>query len=913
MTKKGLVDRESFSLRDVIRLGESRGLDFIKEEDLSRRTGIEALDVVAFTISELLANALDKKDATKINIEVQRDAQFDYVTMSDNGPKKLDEAALNMIFDFDHPASSKRGLLLIQRGMLGNALRSDFGFSYRLSEKKGLTQPQIVVSSGRFQYKTRLKPDRINQRIDHEPIEITERVDDGFTAVTVGFPIERTVEDLKGSLLVLIKATSMVNSHRLISYSVYGEKGNLGTMQETETKELETVVNWYTLKQFVELAEDYVRARPEVQVKDFMGVFKWFARKSAVSNILFEVNSRNVHPENGKSLQIVLATSLKDLSSQDLKLLFDVMKSQSKPISKRSAPCMLGLVGEDNFERIRQEHGWPQMRRPEKQYVYLVGMNRSCPEHYCSEQAYRIPVPCRNLDHVTYPYIVELAILDRNDTEGPQVFQCVNFMSSTHDLFHSMFDVTQRLARVGITEKSSVTIIVHVISPILPWTNYGKSSVGNIDSEGLLERAFDKLLPIPKTPRVYQPPPPARPLSWVPKGNFYDEIYRQRLKLFADEIKAIVRISAFHVMPKMRGWGYRCEQLGKIDKGEFNSLARAINDCRKLKLLKMDIIRADPDESRHFRGIHRAGNPKTLLEQLRSDVKEILASLPSNVTDFYKDEKFYLIVVVEKSEIFDVFGPICEDYHIPHVSSKGWSNLEIRANIAEQCNWAVAHGLKPVLLLFYDHDPKGLKISERFRRHLKDMEKATGWNPDTMEVMRFGLNKDQIDKYELSWVPNLKTSKGKEAKRTRDVLAYIRQFGERKCEMESLFKDDRTLRDAEQICREAIEHYLGKDAVERFRKKEEQSKAKLGTVYDSPLLKQFDDELTRIEQTFPEELKTEPVITSLQEQEIEIFVDDKYYGKCPRCGKQFNYDVKKDVGKLLLCRDCSLQMRIRLA
>jgi hypothetical protein len=903
----GLQQKNGTSLRDIIRPGESRGLDFVKIEELNRRTGIIAYDVVPFTVSELLPNALDKKDATQINIDVQRDREFDYVTVSDNGSKKLEESDLKLILDFENKASSKRGWLQVSRGMLGNALKSIFGYSFACTEARGLKQPPITVESGQFRYQIRLKPDRVLQKIGHE-IQKTERVNDGFTTVSVSLPIERTVDDLKATLKNRILGTSLVNPQRLISYNLYREQGTLGTAQEIEVKELETIISWYTLRQHMEQIEDCVRGDPKAQAKNYIGVFKWFSRKSAIRDILYELNARNVHSQNEAHVQFVPTTPLKDFSSQDSKTLLEIMKTKSKPINKRSAPNLLGYVGKDSFERIRQQYGWPKLR-----YIRLCGMKRSCPEQFHFE-------PCKNLDHVEFPYLVELAIFDRKDSEGLKVYEAVNFMASSHDILRSMFDLQYRLGRVGIVESSSVTIIVHVVSPILPWTNYGKTSLGNIDSCGLLEQAFNKLLPIPKTPRVYHPPPPPRPLSWVPHGNLHDLEYEQRLRLFASEIKAIDKQSSFHIRPRMRGWGYRLEQLGKIDKGEFNAVAKAINDCRKMGEkhggLPMDIISPDPDSSRHFKGIHRAVNPKAVLEEVRNDIKEMLASLPSNITDFYNDEKYYLIMAVEKGEVLLVFGPICKEYYIPNVSFKGWSNLEIRANIAAQCKWAMEHYLIPVLLLFFDHDPKGLKIPERARKHLKDMERATGWDPDNKEtpmiIERFGLNKSQIDKFKLAWVPNLKTSSGKEAKRTRDVREYIRQFGERKCEMESLFKDDDTVRNAEQICREAIERYYGKDAKERFRKKEEESKAKLGPVYDSPVWQQLNDELTRIEQTLSEqEPKTEPT-SRVAEDETEVCIDKEYYGKCPKCGTQFNYD-ETDVGKLVRCRNCNIAMRLKLA
>jgi len=905
------------AFRDVIRPGESRGLDFVSIPALNRRTGIDH-DVLLFAMKEITCNALDKPDATEIIEKVERDSQFDWLIIKDNGSQKLSRADLNLILDFDHPASSKRGLHQVSRGYLGNALKCIFGYTYALSEDREIEPPSIFIVSGEFEWQIKLKPDEIEQEINHEIYEV-KRTDDGFTSFKVAFPCERIVEQSKGMLHDILLGTYMVNLQRKITYDFYGETGILGKGETSSELPRETSALWYNLNQFTDLFHDYQRASPNEPVRKLVAIFRGFSGYNAQQEV-FERTSAlqqeegisltkncnaNLHSKNGE-MQFLPNTPLRDFTDYAIAQLFTVLKARSKPISKRTIKDVLGCVEEVAFNRLKEENRW--LTRKRGNYVMLKGTTELCP-------AWRYQRG--EINHVEYPYLIELAVFDRpEDGKGRQVFQCVNFMASTHDVLSQMFNVSDRLGSAGVKQSTPVTIIVHVVCPVLGWLNDGKTTLSDIDSLGLLEKAFDKLLPVQREPYHYVPP---RPYSWIPKGNFYDPIYRDRLRIFAQEILAIARKSSFHIPPRMRGWGYRLEQLSKIDKGQFDALAVAINDCRNLGEknggLPMDIISPDPDESRHFKGIHRATSPKVTLEQFRNSTMEMLGSLPAIMTDFYESEQYYLMMVVEKGEVLNLFGPICEEYgSIPYVSSKGWSNLEIRYSIAQQCKWAAAHGLKPVLLCFYDMDPKGEQIPEIFRKHLKKMEPASGWNPDTMDIVRFGLTEDQIREHELSWVDNLKTSSGKEAKRTKSVLAYIeRHHGERKCEMESLYKDDKTTRAAEQICRKAIEDFLGKDAKERFRKKIEESKIKLETLYGNPLWKQFDDGLAKIVETLPEELKTEPAIMSSQEQEVEVLVDNKYYGKCPTCGKQFNYDVKKDIGKLLVCRGCGLQMRIQLA
>ena len=243
-----------------------------------------------------------------------------------------------------------------------------------------------------------------------------------------------------------------------------------------------------------------------------------------------------------------------------------------------------------------------------------------------------------------------------------------------------------------------------------------------ISISSLMERAFNKVLPVPKTPRVYHPPPPPRPLSWIPHGRLGDGNYEERLEDFAGEIKAIESQRTNPVKYSSRGWCYLLEGLGKISKGEFDSCQKAINDCRKIGLLPIDFVAEDQDITRRFMGIHIASEPNILLEQLKKDVEEMLGNLPAYSTDYWIGEEYYVMMCVEKGDLLNLFKPICDEYHIPIVSSKGWAPILLRAHIATLSERAEAKGLTPVLLLFYDHDPAGLKITDTFRKNLEDCE-----------------------------------------------------------------------------------------------------------------------------------------------------------------------------------------------
>jgi len=425
----------------------------------------------------------------------------------------------------------------------------------------------------------------------------------------------------------------------------------------------------------------------------------------------------------------------------------------------------------------------------------------------------------------------------------------------------------------------------------------------------LMEKAFDKILPIPKTPRLYRPPPPPKLLSWIPHGRLGNWRYEGRLKDFAREILAIDAQRSRRIKYSARGWCYLLEGLGKIDKSEFNACEKAINDCRKIGLLPMDFTAEDQDITRRFAGLHEAMDPTVSLREIMKQVKRMLDLLPSSTTDYWEGEKYYLMIVVEKGDIRNLFKPICDEYHVPIANSKGWAPIILRYHIAMLSKMAEERGLTPVLLLFYDHDPAGLKITRTFRKNLRDICRAVKWKPIWIIIDRFGLNSEDIKRYNLTWIPNLKSSSGREIHDPE----YVAKFGRRKCESNALFKNDETLRAAEEICRRAIEKYYGPDAKERFRKKEEKAKENLKKIYENPVWGNFltsIDELIESLSKLKDKEKNE--LTATKSREVEVEIEKGYYGKCPRCGEDFDYDDREvDEERALRCRRCGLLMKLK--
>jgi hypothetical protein len=461
------------SLRDVIRPGSKRGLDFVIVDELRKRTGINPESVLKFALSEMLCNALDT-DATEVNIRINMEyPSFCHLEVEDNGSQKLSRKDVEMILDFESKASSKRGFLMVSRGYLGNALKCIFGYSYALAELKGQAAPSIIVKSGELEHRISLKPDKINDVIKSE-IETTKREDDGLTTFIVKFPLDYVTNPSGAKILEdIIIATSMVNPTRKITYDMGeyapGHGGTLESQGKAKPIRKETSVLWYNKNQFQNLWKDFLRVRPQTPLKEFVALFRGFTSKKVIREILQKLNTHNHDSEGDNVVQFFPATPISNLPEQMVSSLLGIMKAMAKPIprNKRTIAAVLGSVGEESLEILCKQRGWERLR-----YISMPGIRVECPEWKHDDH------PCLNLDHVEFPYLVELAVFDRNnDGEGLKVYQCVNFMASMEDIFARIFDISFRLGRVGITKETPVTVVAHFVCPVLKWLNYGKSGL----------------------------------------------------------------------------------------------------------------------------------------------------------------------------------------------------------------------------------------------------------------------------------------------------------------------------------------------------------------------------------------------------------------------------------------------------
>ena len=318
-----------------------------------------------------------------------------------------------------------------------------------------------------------------------------------------------------------------------------------------------------------------------------------------------------------------------------------------------------------------------------------------------------------------------------------------------------------------------------------------------------------------------------------------------RLREFADCLKE--RQSTINFKVSSRGWCYMLENLNVITKAKFGLVQRLINECRKKGYLPIRFVAEE--EARSFSCVEE---PDATQDRPADHIRSWLAAVKNchkriDVL-FWKGQKYYIQLLVEKIDLKTLFHPICEQYHIPIATSKGWSSILQRAEIMERFALAEANGLKPILLYCGDFDPVGVQISDMLKKNLSELSEAIGWYPENLVIDRFGLNADFIDEAGLSWIDNLETGSGLDLANPNHkdhdkpwVQEYIEEHGTRKCEANALVIQPDMGR---QLCLDAVIKYLGDDALEKFKQREDFIRDAVSNMLDESGFNLASDKLT---------------------------------------------------------------------
>ena len=274
--------------------------------------------------------------------------------------------------------------------------------------------------------------------------------------------------------------------------------------------------------------------------------------------------------------------------------------------------------------------------------------------------------------------------------------------------------------------------------------------------------------------------------------------------------------------PGVRGWCYLLEEHG-LSKGDFDTCEKLISDCRKKRLLPMNICAKDA--ARSWDGLEDLddNHPEEFADWIVGSIKYRHSYYTP--FSFWDDKSVFIMMLVEKIDLKTLFAPICNEFYIPIANGRGWSDLHARQDIIDLILDRAQAGIRCIILYCGDHDPPGLNISDTLRKNIADLLTPTEWLSimDNIVIDRFGLNHDFIQENNLSWTENLITGSGEDLSSPRHkfhkaswVQDYISRYGRRKVEANALVVRPDAGRE---LCRQTILKYLSADAPREYQER----------------------------------------------------------------------------------------------
>lgn len=180
--------------------------------------------------------------------------------------------------------------------------------------------------------------------------------------------------------------------------------------------------------------------------------------------------------------------------------------------------------------------------------------------------------------------------------------------------------------------------------------------------------------------------------------------------------------------------------------------------------------------------------------------------------NYWLDQPTYVEIWCEKDALTGVIEPVCRDYGVPYVATRGFPSITLLYESAAQMK---LRGKDTRVYYFGDHDASGRAISANLER---DMRAHGAW----VSVERVALEPEQIEYYKLPTRPG----KATDSRHAR----FAQRYGDASVELDALPPNI-----LEQYVRMMIEHNIDRESWQRTKQIEALERETLASIAAMPL------------------------------------------------------------------------------
>ena len=445
----------------------SRSLEFFSEKELTAQLGHSKSAWGLVLVKELVDNALDACEESKIQPSIHIEVTEKRLTVKDNGPGIQPEVVCS-ILDFSSKVSSREAYVSPTRGAQGNALKTVLGMAFVVDGKVGT----VSISACGVRHQIAICADRIHQQptINYCSIE-EENVEIG-TSVTVESPCSVLFradgkrqdassfdESVSGDevyvshirLLNFVQEFAAVNPHLHITLDWFGVRAlDCQPVNEKWKKWLPsdpTSAHWYTSESFERLIAAHLSCKSStpMSIREFVSDFRGFATSASQKKIL---DATGLHR---RQLSSLLAQSGNEIDLAKASELLTSMKSNSKSVN----PKLLGVLGRDNIAQS------------------LKGMGCEM-DSYCYQA-------CMGTTSDELPWVLEVGFAWNPESDRRRMIAGVNWSPAIINPFRELGrfgeSLDSFLERLHAGPNEPIVILIHLVCPRVTFADRGKSTL----------------------------------------------------------------------------------------------------------------------------------------------------------------------------------------------------------------------------------------------------------------------------------------------------------------------------------------------------------------------------------------------------------------------------------------------------